>query len=126
MIATCQLCRAIIEAHRGPMILEPGQDPAAIEAVTAISEFDLLAGRMANHISERHRNHAMELSAVGFLACKMYAMVHANSTEEEFGSLRAAWRAGILDMMHKIGTAQDEATALPAPPEGGSVSSPVS
>ena len=99
MTAKCQLCGAVVRAETAGMILNPGSDPAAAAAIAEISLFDLLAGRMSQHM-ERHAEQNAEMIAVMHLAGKVYAMTFAESPEEpEYSKLREAWRTGILQMM---------------------------
>jgi hypothetical protein len=82
------------------MLLNPGRDPVTAAAIAEISTFDLLAGRMSEHLNE-HAEQAAEMMAVMYLAGKVYAMTWAESpqSEPEFSALRESWRTGILEMM---------------------------
>lgn len=100
MTAICQICGVTVEASSGPMLLNPGTDVAAAQAVAEISTFDLLAGRVSQHM-ERHQAQTLEMIAVMHLAGKVYAMTWAESpgNEPEYSALRDAWRTGILTML---------------------------
>jgi hypothetical protein len=141
MNATCILCGFVARVERSPLLINPGlvgDDPATLAAVQEISEFDLLAGRMMNHIGSAHREHTLEMTAVMHLAAKVYAMTWAEAPGDEpnYSALREAWRKGVLQQMNTttvaatdVVTLQAEAADAPgvagnsaaAPPSGSNV-----
>ncbi len=134
MTATCQLCGATITGpQRVAMLLNPGTDPAAAKAVAEISEFDLLAGRVSQHM-EIHQDQAMEMAAIMHLSGKVYAMTWVECpTDPEFRALREAWRSGILTMLQstskpvaveELPDQADAAVVLPAGLPGVSSGTP--
>lgn len=99
MTSTCQLCGATVSAERAPMLLNPVRNPEAAVAIAEISTFDLMAGRMHAHIAMFHQDQAADMSAIMFLAGKVYAMTWAENPDPEYALLRESWRTGILTML---------------------------
>jgi hypothetical protein len=100
MIAFCQKCGQLV---RGRQTADVGLSDSQ-KAAARIQDFDTLATAMLGHINERHTERETgapsslqeELSAVMYLSGKVYAMSHAQSTDDEhFAELRDAWRAAI-------------------------------
>lgn len=126
MTARCQVCGVTVEADHAPMLIDPRNNPEAAIAIAEISTFDLLAGRMHAHIAMVHQDQAAEMSAIMFLAGKVYAMTWAESADPEYQALRESWRTGILNMLvsksNPVVEVQAVADAEPdssvAPPSG--------
>jgi hypothetical protein len=117
MIAFCQKCGQLIRGRQTADVGLTGEQKAAAR----IQDFDSLAAAMLGHINERHTqpetgaaSSAMqELSAVMYLAGKVYAMSLAQSTDDEhFEALREAWRAAIMATVFP--RAYADGTAAPA------------
>jgi hypothetical protein len=130
--AICDLCGTILQAV-GPPVLVVHHDRVPseneVQDLADLSEFDLLAGKMAHHICE-HSDHAREMAAVGYLASKVYAMTWASSGVnnqgegfDSFDALRKAWRKAFLTELAKDRT---QAAAPAASDAGGSSSDPPS
>lgn len=91
MTATCALCArtfVIDKPYFGPL---PETDPEAL-AAHRLSEFDLLAGKMMQHLGETHERQLSEMTAVMHLAAKVYAMAWANEEDADFTAIRESWR----------------------------------
>lgn len=113
MTAACQLCGQIISADAVVnVLLTPGEDAMA---ALNVAEFDLLAGRMAQHLSAVHPRESAQAAKVMFLAGKVYAMTWAESgTEPNFKRLRSAWRKTIFhDLTEAYRDEPADALALP-------------
>jgi hypothetical protein len=116
--AICDLCGQVLYGMRPPgLIINPNAplDPdreVQAELMMDLSEFDILAGRMAQHIGERHPQHQNEMAAVGFLAAKVYAMTWTSSQTPEFDALRESWRKVFLEEMTKQRARQTGAPAM--------------
>lgn len=133
MIAFCSKCTQLIrgkEHNLHGLDLTPEQVGAA-----RVQEFDSLAAAMLGHINQRHTDREKgaeaslqeELSAVMYLAGKVYAMSLAQSTDDEhFEALREAWRASIFAALaltstseaYATGTADGTAAGSSPPPAG--------
>jgi hypothetical protein len=97
--AICQLCGEIIQGPEAPAELHIfGRSEDELRA-RALQEFDALAGKVAEHIANRHDTAAQEMTAICFLSGKVFAMSHAESTIPNFGEMREAWRATIISAM---------------------------
>lgn len=121
MTCTCQMCGQALFGGMSAITLTV---PATLEedqksrAVGDIADFDLLAARVAQHINEHHRRQAQEMSAVMFLAGKVYAMTYAeSSTEPNFKKLRVSWRKAIMSQLFE-GRDDDDQAAVEAPAAG--------
>jgi hypothetical protein len=121
----CELCGALIYSGHvssltgvDPMMTASGVVVTAeeIEAAKDLAEFDLLSARVAGHISQSHPKQAHQMAAFGFLASKVYAMTHAQTSYEadKFRAIRAAWKDGIVKAM------KDQPAAGEAPAPAGS------
>ena len=120
----CDMCGVVVYVERPQgLILHPGVSAEELLAIAELAEFDLLAGKMYAHILERHPNHAREMSAVAYLAGKVYAMTWCNSAGDEFATLRKTWRKTFLTELAKERTqaaAPDDISTSepPADPDG--------
>lgn len=122
MTSSCRLCGQVISGpETTAVILDPDIDPREAAAMAELAEFDLLAGKVSLHISQHHADFAAEMTAVGYLAAKVYAMNLTNESSVKFRSLRQAWRRGIMLMFEAtLGKIQAAGAADP----GGSSSDP--
>lgn len=123
MTCTCQLCGQPLFGGMSTIMLDPGGTPEEhqkSQALADIADFDLLAARVAQHINEHHkRREAQEMSAVMFLAGKVYAMTYGeSSTEPNFKKLRVAWRKAIMAQLFE--SRDDDQGADEAPAAGDS------
>ena len=121
MIALCGVCREIVRAAEVMTRILPGAETDEQRAQRELQDFDLLAGAMAEHLNQRHQQHAMEMTAMMFLAGKAYAMRWAESTEPRMALMRDAWRAGVVDFLIP-GYASGASPEAGPSPEGGSAS----
>lgn len=128
MTCYCQLCGAVIIGREALATLaiqrtQNGRQatPAELEefqrqteAARDVQNFDLLAASLGQHIMEAHRNEALNMTACANLASKVYAMTQAESTDQKFAELRAAWRKGIMQAMFPLAYEADAAGAAPS------------
>lgn len=91
MTCACSLCGFLIFADV-PTVGAPLNNTAEVAV------FDLLAAKLVQHLSDRHRPQAYAMLAVQNLTSKVYAMTWAQPmpTDRKFRELRRAWRAGVL------------------------------
>jgi len=128
MTGSCQLCGTLIYANRTPKLNDPAPNTPAHEYFVRLAEFDLLAGRMSAHLLQDHQQESMQMSAVQFLAGKVYAMTWcASATTPEFDELREKWRKAVLEQLvittaegqaAEAGAGDSSAPAAPPPPSG--------
>lgn len=111
MIAVCKLCGTLVTSRL------VSSDP--------LQDFDGLATAFTNHISSQHARTAQELTAVANLSMKVYAMLQAKSSEENFEGLRSVWQTTIALAIFKRPLQAAEApssgvssSSSPAPPSG--------
>jgi hypothetical protein len=117
----CELCGVLLYSGRigsmggSDVVLRSDVVKATAEeweAAADLAEFDLLAARVSAHIAHSHPKQAQQMAAFGFLASKVYAMTHAETSYdvEKFKAIRAAWKDGIVQAM------KDQPSAVaPAP-----------
>lgn len=125
MTGTCQLCGQTLFGGMSTITLNPGateEEHQKSQALADISDFDLLASRVAQHINEHHRREAQEMSAVMFLAGKVYAMTYGeSSTEPNFKKLRVSWRKAIMAQLFE---SRDDDQAAGETPAAGDSAAP--
>lgn len=115
----CELCGTIIVAELElAQHLEISKHADTEEARTAlvrVNEFDQLASRMNQHISQRHKDEAQMSVLVSYAATKVYAATRMQSaTEPDFDRLRTSWRKSLLRDVG-IYRDEDEPTGAAAP-----------
>jgi hypothetical protein len=123
--AICQInsCGVLVFAERTSELMVVHPDPEEHKKLVDLAEFDLLAGKMAVHIGNYHPEHAREMSAVGFLASKVYAMTWVVSSEKGFAAMRNSWKRVFIEELAKdpdqaAAAAADSTTSPPPVPEG--------